>query len=63
MSKPDTLRAAATRRINRQVAAVGDTVRAWQLLRASEKEGGDTADAMKTLRAALDALEYEMEKA
>ncbi len=62
LSPASTLRVAATRRINRQTAAVADTVRAWQALREVEKTGGDAQTAMLALRNALVNLEHEMEK-
>lgn len=58
-----SLREATQRRINRQAAAIAETVRAWQALREAEKVSGDTETAMLTLRTALDTLEHEMEKA
>ena len=61
--KPDSLRAATMRRINRQTAAVAATIRAWQALREAEETNGDTETAMSALRTALDNLEYEIEKA
>jgi hypothetical protein len=63
MQKSTSLRAAAIRRVNRQAAAVTATVRAWQALKEIEKVGGDAQVAMKDLRAALENLEHEMEKA
>lgn len=61
-ARTSALRAAAIRRVNRQTAAVTDTVRAWKALRDVEKVEGDTHIATLALRAALDNLECEMEK-
>ena len=55
------LRAAATRRINRQNAAVAETVRAWKVLREAEEAKGDTQAAILALRVALENLDREME--
>lgn len=63
MAKPKTLRAAAQQRFTRQSLAVAETVRAWQALREAEKTGANTNETMAVLRATLDNLEHEMEKA